>query len=196
MKTRIFFLLSLLVLLAGCAAPQQRDRQAEIKGAMDSADASCRAHYADPRINPVRDRLPDRLNEATFEQLSDSRKPTPTEVTALKVRGQAFLLCSAGYRNALTQTGAAAPYLTAHDLNVNRIAGLSASLVNGELSYGQYLRSAQESNLARQRVFQDIDAAMRAEGEREAMRRVQAYQIWRSLQPVTCFRSGAYTTCQ
>lgn len=183
--------------LAACAAPQQQyDRQAEIKSAMASAEAACRAHLADPRINPIRDRIPDRLNDAAFEQLSDSRRAAPDEVPALKVRANAFLFCSAEYRNALTRTGAAAPYLTAHDLNVNRIAGLYASLVNGEMPYGQFLRNARESNLARQQAFSDINAAMRAEGGREAMRRVQAYQVWRSMQPVTCFRSGAYTTCQ
>ena len=186
----------LVAFLIGCANQPSYDRQAEIKKVMTSAEATCRAHLGDIRINSIRDRIPDQFKNATFEQLSESRRVQPNEILAVKVRAEVFLLCATEYRNALTRTDAAAPYLTAHDLDVNRIAGLYASLINGEIAYGQFLRDARASSLARQQAFQAINDAMNAEGAREAMRRIQAYQVWQSMQPVTCFRSGAYTTCQ
>lgn len=185
-----------VLLLVGCAQqPAAPDRQAEIEAAMQSAQSACRAHLADPRLDQLRSRIPDRLDLVTFDQMADNSRPAPAEIPALKVRAEAFLRCQAEYRGAMTRTGAPAPYLTAHDMNANRIAGLYANLVNGEISYGSFLRTSKESSTARQQAFQEIDAAMRADGEREATRRLQAYQVWRSMQPVTCFRNGAYTSC-
>lgn len=190
------FAILLTLVVAACAEqPRGPDRQAEIEAAMQSANATCKAVLADPRIDPIRPMVPDRLDQATFENVADNRKATPELMPALKVRANAFLQCQGAQREALMRTGAPAPYLTAHDMNVNRISGLYAGLVNGELTYGQYMRGAQESNTARRQAFQQIDAAMRAEGEREAMRRLQAFQVWQSMEPVTCFRNGSYTTC-
>jgi hypothetical protein len=195
MKSLIIILVAFL--LASCHMLQrQRSGQQAINSAFNHANAMCREVITDPALDPIRDRIPDVVSQATFDQLSNPAKVSESEAPLVRARADAFLKCQAQRRSAYQSVATAPPYITAHDMNTNRVVSLYASLVARELTYGQFVQQAQESWLVGQRALQEIDEAMRARNEREAMRRLQAYQIWQQSRPITCYRSGAYTTCQ
>jgi hypothetical protein len=189
----------LVVALAGCANLVGPSQQQLTQQAMANAQATCRSLLTDPRIDGIRSKIPDAPMDATFDQLSNTSKPTAEELPAVKARAEAFLKCAAAYREAYIGRSAPAPYLNAHDISVNRLAGLYAALVGQEITFGQFMRQGQEQVLARQKAFQDLDAAYRAQSQADADRALRNYQLIQSLQParpITCYRAGAYTTCQ
>ena len=196
---RIWLVCSLLLvlLLAGChRLHRPHSAQQATQSAFARANIVCWEIVSDPAFDAIRDRIPDLIEQATFDQLSNTAKVSEAEAPIVRARGDAFLKCQAHRRSAYQSVAAAPPYITANDMNTNRGVSLYASLLARELTYGQFVQQAQESWLVGQKTLQEIDEAMRARNEREAMRRLQAYQIWQQSRPITCYRSGAYTTCQ
>jgi hypothetical protein len=157
MRTRAFgALLCAAAAIAGCAEGPSYQEQHQLARAQtsqpparapeaaqppaSSADSSIEHLFADPRLNPIRDKVPLvlRAGAVTPLLLSNEDKPTPAEKQAIKVwvsvREQAQQI-------QLEQRGPPSQRLVRTRQLVTRAI---LQLYNGELTYGQFAKRIQE----------------------------------------------------
>jgi hypothetical protein len=133
-------LLCAAALLAGCAADSPLRTQTSPRTVAVDDDAYLKSLYADPRLDPIRDKVPLLLRPDAIKSnhLSNETRPTPPEKTAitawLQVREQAQQ-----YQTA--QRGPPSPHLMQ---TRNRVTKAMVQLYGGELTYGEFARRIRE----------------------------------------------------
>jgi hypothetical protein len=154
-------LCSAALLLAGCAtdglhapssAPGQPPSTSPPSVTAPQEDKYLKALYADPRLDPIRDKVPLRLGPGaiTPAYLANDTLPTATEKQAIKVWLQVRELAQVHQQSLY---GEPSPLLVQ---TRQRITRTIADLYNGKLTYGEFAGRVrqidQEHQAARQNV--------------------------------------------
>jgi hypothetical protein len=151
------------MVLASCSSHgPSKPTPEEVTAAMTNASTRCRQYLVRTDIDPIRNRIPDDVRVASFDQLANSAKATPEEKGPIKVRAEVMLACNSEFRRALTSTGTDPLIVTAQDEYVHSVTSLFAGLLDQELTYGQFLRQWQQAFTVRQKTGLEIEAANRA----------------------------------
>jgi hypothetical protein len=150
-----------LLLFAGCAidtvhapssAPGQPPSTSPPSVTVPQEDKYLKALYADPRLDPIRDKVPLRLGPGaiTPAYLTNGAMPTATEKQAIKVWLQVRELAQVHQQSLY---GEPSPLLVQ---TRERITRTIADLYNGKLTYGEFAERVrqidQEHQTARQNV--------------------------------------------
>ena len=140
-------LLCVAAVLAGCADAPSSQRSAQAPQANhtpDKGSAQAASHvdelFADPRLDPIRDKVPLVLHPGTVKPalLANEDKPTPEEKQAIKVW---MSIREQAQQYQLEHQGPPSARLVRTRQLVTRAM---LQLYNGELTYGQFARRIQE----------------------------------------------------
>jgi hypothetical protein len=146
MMRKLLFLSAALLTLGGCAGESP---------AATAARNVCASVYADPALNPIRDRIPFDDGAATMApmaQLSDPGKPDNVERTALRQFDAANRRCWDAWDQAGTS-----PYVQQARASVSSAL---AELYGGQSTYGDF-------NRKRANALAEMNARLREADERE-----------------------------
>ena len=151
----------LVLLLAGCAGLANKQRQEEV-------NAYCRQVYSDPRLDPIREKVPINITFADsipVRMLANDNYPTKEEAAAILSWAEQRQLCQT---KATEMFGPAPAHLAAvRDANSQSMADLYA----GKLTYGEYIRQYSDHKAR----FLEVDQAVRAQAAEYALRAQQAF---------------------
>lgn len=169
MMTRIALLphllpLALLLFLSACAGTNP---------ARESARNVCAIAYADPALDPVRERIPwddDAAIKAAMHFLADTGKPSDTERAALQALDAANRRCW----DAWDQAGRSPIIQSAR----STISASLAELYTGRISYGEF-------NRRRASALADMRAKLREAEDRERA-------MYYATRPLHCTRMGPW----
>ena len=135
--------LAIGLILTGCASELPRHSQTTqppAPAAQVDQDPYLRSLYADPRLDPIRDKVPLLLKPDSIKpsHLANEARPTPVEKKAIvawmqvRERAQQYLTTQRGEPSALlTQTR-------------NQVTRAIALLHRGELTYGDFARQVRQ----------------------------------------------------
>ena len=154
-------LCSAALLLAGCAidglrAPSSTPGQAPSTSppsvTAPQEDKYLKALYADPRLDPIRDKVPLRLGPGaiTPAYLANDTMPTATEKQAIKVWLQVRELAQVHQQSLY---GEPSPLLVQ---TRQRITRTIADLYNGKLTYGEFAGRVRQIDLEHQAARQNV----------------------------------------
>lgn len=143
MRQRLILLLCLAA--AACATPQPAAAPpaAQARAAMQEAERDCRSLWADPRLDPLRGRVPFSRGDVMPHHLADRGRPDAEQRAAVAAYSELSARCQARRRAV-----AAAYYpqhLPAFETKAGRIARLEAALQEGEISFGDFNALRQEA---------------------------------------------------
>lgn len=149
MKWITVFLIA--TLLSGCETIPQRDERlqqaadAELNAKIAQVLAKCRSDWEnDERIDPVREKLPLNISSATFQQLNDKTKPTNAEKQAIIAVDEVREKCNASIYSMHAPDWPQERSALMRQYMSDSRAALGA-LWNGDLTYGQFLTSANKT---------------------------------------------------
>ena len=138
-------ILLLCLAASACMTPQPavpspaRLAQAE----MQEAESYCRSLWADPRLAPLRDRIPFSRNELMPHHLADRSKPDARQRAAVPIHSELSARCQA--RRRAVAEAYYPQHLPALETKAGRIAELEAALQEGEISFGDFNALMQEA---------------------------------------------------
>jgi hypothetical protein len=138
------------VMVAGCVAAPSSPPEKDIR-------AECSQDYADPKIDPVRDRIliPLQIGEPqSVDMLARRIKATDAEKPAIKALSGAFDAC---IQLATTRLGTLPSYRLRTN---NRISEGLADLYAGDITYGQFAKlmlfEGERDQIERQQLDEEI----------------------------------------
>lgn len=132
----------------------------------------------DPSLDPLRGKLFSANGSSRFDMLTNNGKPTKTEKDAIKIYYEAFLGCFAPFDAALKN--APREVISMFESLKTDYDNLLASLYNGEITYGAYIRRTDEiaANFTQHsdRVYAEIQKERRADARAQAQLEIQDRQ--------------------
>lgn len=177
--SRAAFSALMVALLFGCQTAAQHQFEAMKSGneaAIAQSKACNTAVYDSPESASLRLHLPQNVNDATLQQLSDSSMVTPAEWQAILATHPKFQQCRKALLEALMSSEpGAVPILAA---SYNEIEDDLLALSDHKLTWGQYIRRARDRVTKTQASLQAEDrrviAGLQQEHEAEIAQRQRA----------------------
>lgn len=170
-STRLVSVLLAVGLLAGCAQLQtmaNAQRAEAAKAEQKQLETECRATFEDPRLDPIRNKYPFTIGDISARHLANQDVPTAEEREALLVYSDLRVLC---FKKAVELYSTYWPYaVPEYVAAVQRISLTRSYLINGNITYGEALRLAQESyqKFAQKIAEIEREMGMMATAQREA----------------------------
>lgn len=160
-----FFLVLFVLLLSGCAGPQQKQgADLDAKGR-----EYCRQLYSDPRLDPIRSKVPLNMGVSDpipIQMMSDNDFPSTEEASLILVWAEQRQRCHE------YQTSLYGPPRAQVEAVRRANSQLMAELYGGVITYGQYAKQLNE-NIS---LFLQQDEAIRAQAARDQLQALQAFQ--------------------
>jgi len=160
-------LVAAIALVTGCATQQQR---ANVRAMFQSAAAFCRGKYADPRLDPIRDKTPALagIAQPTLEMLSDQSRPTDEQKAAILIYDRAAIECSNEFMKVYATSGP--DYVAAYSQEISQVQADRAQLYQGKITFGEYITRG----VAHWQAFQAALVAIDQQRQRMAIQRMRA----------------------
>lgn len=192
----VFFIAGIL---GGCALPSsQRVNQQKLDS--DNVETFCANAWADTRLDPIKAKLPAKVQDATLPQLADPSLPTPAEQQAISDFDPVMAQCF-DMRRAYLQAYTPGVVVATFDALKADSKALRAQLWAKKISYGQYNTAALRLVTESQKAMQvELDKAKQFAAQQQAQRDQNMMLMMPYMNPpiprtTDCYRYGNSVSC-